>query len=434
MMNMNGMNMNGMSSNPLLRIASSPASGSLASSGTSQSNLLSQTTSSLTSTASSGSLGKLSVDNYTFSMPTSSRYSGSPAPAPSYRPATSNGYGYGQQTTYNPAPTPSYNRPPAYRPPAPAPYNPPAPAPSYNRPSPAPAYDRPAPTPSYNRPSPAPSYNPPPAADKNPKPYNPPAPPPYNPPAPPPYNPPAPPPYNPPAPPPYNPPAPPPYNPPAPPPYTPPSPPPYNPPPPPPAPEKVNGSAGLFGDPRMGVFTPGVTVPNALKDFDSGIGNGETVTLLNDGDNGGLQIDVTGIQVDPNRTNSTGIGRFTVNSGSESFQVLNNGTVAFGSQTWTFDQLRTAGTQTLANGATFGISSEIDNASGGTANRFSFQNGEYKMTAALRSPHPDSQNYFDMNFEEIMADAADNATGHQTSVPGQSSPFGIADLLRIEPS
>ena len=218
----------------------------------------------------------------------------------------------------------------------------------------------------------------------------------------------------------------------------------YNPPPvyPPPPPvyndPKVRGAAGLFGDPRFGVFTPGVTVPNALKDFDSGIDAGETVSLLKDNDANGFEVEVTGIQVDPVKTNSVGVGQINVTFGGDDFMtsseiiITNDGNIQLREGDAIHPSIGNVntlnGVQDLGDGVT--IERGIRNGE----ERIIIRNGEYEVTAALRSPHPDSENYFDMNFEELTEDAADNATGYQTAVAGQTNPFGIVDLLQIEPA
>lgn len=229
------------------------------------------------------------------------------------------------------------------------------------------------------------------------------------------------------------------YNPPAPPPQTEcPPPPPVCPPPPPPVceePEKVLGSAGLFGDPMFGLFTPGLeNVPDALKSFDSGIGNGQTVTLLKDSDLGGLEVTGTGVQVDPSIVNSTAIGTASFKSGNDVVTIGGDGKLIVNGQNK--GNIRDAGfiaPITLPSGLKVSTENAIDGANGATAERFVIQNGEYRITAAVRSPHPDSRSYLDMNFEELVADAADNATGYRVNVPGQTQQFGIADLLRLEP-
>lgn len=209
-------------------------------------------------------------------------------------------------------------------------------------------------------------------------------------------------------------------------------------PPPPPVCEeepKVMGSAGLFGDPKFGVFTPGLSnVPEALKSFDSGIGNGQTVTLLKDTDLGGLEVTGTGVQVDPANANSTALGTASFKSGSDVVTINGDGNLLVNGQNR--GNLNSSGfiaPITLSNGLKVSTESAIDGANGQTAERFVIQNGEYKITAAVRSPHPDSKPYLDMNFEELVANAADNATGFQASVAGQTQQFGIADLLRLEP-
>jgi hypothetical protein len=191
----------------------------------------------------------------------------------------------------------------------------------------------------------------------------------------------------------------------------------------------------------MALFTPDVSASQVLRNgFDSGIGNGQTVTILDDPDFGGFRVTATGVQVDPVDPNTTGVGQFAVRAGDQTIRVTNNGQItlvnADGSSS-TIGNVNSSGLiapVTLANGATVGTSMQIDGPNGQQAERIVITNGEYKVTAALRSPHPDSASYFDMNFEELTNDAADNATGHRVAVPGTGQSFGIPDLLRIEPT
>jgi hypothetical protein len=198
---------------------------------------------------------------------------------------------------------------------------------------------------------------------------------------------------------------------------------------------QVLGSAGLFGDPKFGVFTPGLSnIPNQLKGFESGLKNGQTVTLLQDKDAGGLNVKATGIQVDPNNSNSTGVGKAEFKSGSDTVTIKGNGDLLInGTKKGNINNNGLIAPIKLDNGMTVSTAQEIDGPNGETAERFVISNGEYKITAAVRKPHADANGYLDMNFEERTANAADNATGYQASVAGLTDKFGIADLLRLEP-
>jgi hypothetical protein len=207
------------------------------------------------------------------------------------------------------------------------------------------------------------------------------------------------------------------------------------PPPPPVYQNQVLGSAGLFGDPKFGVFTPNLgTVPAALQGFESNIAPGQTVTLLQDSDQGGLSVSGTGTQVDPNNPQSTGIGSATFRSGNDTVTIGGDGSLVVNGQNQgnINDDGLIAPIQ-LPSGLAVSTNPEIDDANGDKTERFVISNGEYKITAAARKPHPDANGYLDMNFEELTPDAADNATGYQTGVPGLNQSFGIADLLRLEP-
>ncbi len=203
----------------------------------------------------------------------------------------------------------------------------------------------------------------------------------------------------------------------------------------PPQEPKILGSAGVFGDPKFGIFSPEVgPIPQVLKSFESGIQAGQEVTLLNDADQNGFEVKVQGIQVNPEDANSTGIGRLTINAGQNLIQLSNDGKILVNGQLKgnVNDSGLIAPIQ-LAGGVVISTSLEIDGPNGEKKERFVIQNGEYKLTAAIRSPHPDSANYLDLNFEELLEDAADNATGYKVNVSGLNKQFGIAELLKLEP-
>ncbi|HEY9686814.1 MAG TPA: hypothetical protein V6C52_07575 [Coleofasciculaceae cyanobacterium] len=208
-------------------------------------------------------------------------------------------------------------------------------------------------------------------------------------------------------------------------------------PPPPPAdkPVKVNGSAGLFGDPQFGVFTPNLgNIPEKLKGFESGITAGQTVTLLKDSDKGGLEVTATGVQVDPNDARRHGIGSATFKAGNSLISINGNGELKIdGVLKGNINSPGEISAIQLPGGLTVSTGQAIDGANGQQAERFIITNGEYKITAAVRKPHPESTAYLDMNFEELASTSADNATGYQASIPGITNKFGIADLLRLEP-
>jgi hypothetical protein len=208
-------------------------------------------------------------------------------------------------------------------------------------------------------------------------------------------------------------------------------------PPPPPAgnPVKVNGSAGLFGDPQFGVFTPNLgNIPEKLKGFESGIQAGQTVTLLKDSDKGGLEVTATGVKVDPNDANRIGIGSATFKAGNSVVGISGNGELKIdGVLKGNINSPGEISAIQLPGGLTVSTGQAIDGANGQQAERFIISNGEYKITAAVRNPHPESTPYLDMNFEELTPNSADNATGYQASIPGMANKFGIADLLRLEP-
>lgn len=215
--------------------------------------------------------------------------------------------------------------------------------------------------------------------------------------------------------------------------------PPPPPPPPPCPPVKVNGSAGIYGDPKMGLFTPGLgNIPDALKNIDFNQAAGAPpATILQDPD-GNLNVQVTSVQVNPE--GNTGVGQLAIKSGSDSVNFDNSGNITVnGKVVGNINDAGFVGPITLPSGAVIGTSTQIDGPNGKTAERFFFKNGEYQITAALRSP-AGANSYLDLNFEELTSTAADNATGTKYTVPGVTDPvtgqplkLSMADLLRLEP-
>ncbi len=202
---------------------------------------------------------------------------------------------------------------------------------------------------------------------------------------------------------------------------------------------KVRGSAGLFGDPKLGLFTPDSQiqgVPPILREFDSGLAAGQTVTVLDDPDNDHFAVSVNTVQVDPANADSVGVGSANINFGpvaqgfgDNEIIVNNDGTVhvRFGDAIDpSFGNINDGiAKQTISHGVT------IETAVRDGETKLIVNNGEYEVALAMRSPHPDSSNYFDINFEELTADAADNATGHDVQI-GDLGAFGIDELLGLE--
>jgi len=199
----------------------------------------------------------------------------------------------------------------------------------------------------------------------------------------------------------------------------------------------VLGSAGLVGDPKFMLFTPdlqNVADLAPLKEFESDLKVGQTITALHDEDNGGLEANLTGVQVNPANGNSIGVGDAQFWVGQQSVEFANNGDLLIdGVKKGNINDNGFIAPITLATGATIQTANRVDDANGNQKERFVLNNGEYEVTAALRSPDANSAKYYDMNFAETTAHAADNAVGYQTNVTG-IGPIGIADLLRLEPS
>jgi hypothetical protein len=156
--------------------------------------------------------------------------------------------------------------------------------------------------------------------------------------------------------------------------------------------------------------------------------------LLSDPDEGGLEVSVTGTQVNPEDTNSTGVGSASFKAGDDTVTIGGDGSLVInGEDKGNINDLDSLATITLDSGLTIGIDNEVDAADGTEGKRFVIANGEYKMTAAARKPHEDSAGYLDMNFEELTAKSAENATGYRAPVEGLEGGVSLADLLNLEP-
>ncbi len=203
-------------------------------------------------------------------------------------------------------------------------------------------------------------------------------------------------------------------------------------------PNGTTGSAGLFGDPYFGLFTPNIgEIPSELQAFDINIAPEDGLTsVLNDPDNGGFDVSVQTYAINPE--GSTGVQQASITVGPDSVEFHNNGDlIVNGEVRGNISDEGTIAEIQLTNGSVL-TSEEIDGPNGVTAERFAIITNEYKVTAAVRSPEG-AGSYLDMNFEEITNDAANNATGHRSDVPGLNNPvtgtqlqLGIADLLSLE--
>lgn len=192
----------------------------------------------------------------------------------------------------------------------------------------------------------------------------------------------------------------------------------------------VRGAAGLNGDPKFSLFTPSLIAAHPeLASFESGLKAGDNAPLLVDNDNGGINVDADGVQVDPSNANTVGVGKvnFTVNGRTITADAATGNFIVDGDMAFNLDMDGLVSPVDLGNGASISTAMKIDDAEGNQAERIVVRNGEYEVTLALRQPHPDSANYFDMNFEELTANAAANATGLKAS-----NGFGIAELLNLE--
>lgn len=214
-------------------------------------------------------------------------------------------------------------------------------------------------------------------------------------------------------------------------------------PPPPPAPTYITGSAGVFGDPKFGLFTPDNLfgaigpAPQALRDFQSGLVAGDTPTLLQDPDNGGFNVGAHIVDINGDWPSGNAIDRLVFNSGGYNIgldasnpyklSVLPNGSDAVSMIDFA-DGIDAAEQQliaTLQSHNTFVGTTNVD----GRSSVF-VSNPEYNVVATQR--HPDQANpYFDVKFEERIGQAANNATGYVASGPVALS---IPQLLNMEPN
>lgn len=204
----------------------------------------------------------------------------------------------------------------------------------------------------------------------------------------------------------------------------------------------INGSAGIFGDPHMALFTPPDQfssiggVPNALLGFNTHLQAGQTPVLLQDADFGGFKAtatigDINGSDAMGNSVtnlavlaNGATIGvdantrRLTLNGTPIGTALDANGLIAFNAQE---QALIDAIGQGVKLGSRIGYGNE---------EVFFVQNNEYDVTAAWRKPHPNNLAYLDVAFAERTANAAANATGYEVNL-GPAS-LSIADLLNFE--
>ena len=202
---------------------------------------------------------------------------------------------------------------------------------------------------------------------------------------------------------------------------------------------RVLGSAGLFGDPGISLYTPVLgVIPKELVNIPfTQAEEDPAISILKDPD-GQLEVSVRSVEVNPQ--GNTGIGILKIKAGTDEIGFENSGVLTLnGKKLGNIKETGFILSQPLKNGGIVATSVQIDNEAGEKAERFTFENCEYRITAALRTPEGASA-YLDINFEELTGDAADNATGHQETLTGLTHPkteeplkMGIADLLRLEP-
>ncbi|MEB3244929.1 MAG: hypothetical protein VKJ06_02970 [Vampirovibrionales bacterium] len=207
------------------------------------------------------------------------------------------------------------------------------------------------------------------------------------------------------------------------------------------------GSVGLYGDPYLSLQTEGLQVPAAMQNIHFGIDAGQTLTLLSDPDEGGLTVNATGVALDDSETPETAINLLEIALGDDRVQfnaatgqLVLNGDV-LGSITESLDE-----TAVGDSGAIVKIDESPDGGAGQTTRRMVFASGQYVITAAVRAAESaDAQAasatpaYLDLNIEEVVADAANNATGAKTPLEGVNNPvtgapvrLSMADMLAME--
>lgn len=186
---------------------------------------------------------------------------------------------------------------------------------------------------------------------------------------------------------------------------------------------KVSGSAGFFGDPEMGLFTPahllGIgVVPQSLK-------------ALHVGHHHRAHLDKTPLLVDPDgltiygKSTHVSPGRFAL--GAVELVMRNVGHLTF----------YNSGTVTL-NGAPIGtlaggIRPSFSNVNVGP-HGFYVEYAGYQIAGSLR--HPGGANpYYDLKVAELESfpHAADNADSPFKVQAPNGQFLGLADLLKIEP-
>jgi hypothetical protein len=180
----------------------------------------------------------------------------------------------------------------------------------------------------------------------------------------------------------------------------------------------------------MELYTPGVSVPAAYRSFTALLAAGRTYDVLVDpGDR--IAVGVTAVQVDPANPRSTAVGRVDIRSGADRVSFTGKGELLVnGAVVGRIGDPGLVAGRGLPDGGRVSTALATDDAAGNAAERFVFSNGAYRVTAAVRRPHPHAEPYLDVNVEELRSNAANDATGWQATVAGTA--VGLADLLRLE--
>lgn len=198
----------------------------------------------------------------------------------------------------------------------------------------------------------------------------------------------------------------------------------------------LNGSAGIFGDPHIGLFTPQilnnmeVETRTQWKNIATFLEMDREYLLLRDPDS---ELEVyartTGVNpMDP--SSSVGIGTVVIKTHLTQivFDGGNGSIVINGTE---------AGNTVKKGTQIFKVPSAIFECHNEILKGYDyclFWDNEYRIKIFPRSPHPDAKNYFDLSFEENYSNAAANADGDTLTVPIGSIPYSLslADLLDME--
>jgi hypothetical protein len=174
----------------------------------------------------------------------------------------------------------------------------------------------------------------------------------------------------------------------------------------------------------MALYTPTIgTIPTALQDVPMSVPTGTPISVLADTSDNNLNDQLTFSTINPQ--GKMGVTTDTIQSGSDTVTFNNSGELIVDGVNEGNISSGSIAPITLKDGATVGVDSEIDSTSAnGTpvmAPRLYYEDGDFKMTAALRQPSGATP-YLDLNFQEETPGAAANATGYEQTDTGVTDP------------